>query len=355
MKITFFIGSMQRGGAERVISILAERYRSLGWSVSIVMLLHDIVEYDLHEQIHIEKLIGKHKSYVKNAAYWFRSIRNYLKTEKPDRVVSFIGRINALVLTASLGLKLPIVISERNDPKHDGRGKMMQWYCNRIYHTAKAIVYQTQYEKSCFDKALDKIGCVIPNPVNVSATHSGTEFSNVIATAGRLVPQKNQAMLVSAMALVHEEYPEAKCEIYGDGALKEELAEQIHKLSLGDTVTLKGSVTDIHERLAQCGLFVMTSNFEGLSNALIEAMMVGLPCITTDYPGARELIEDGKTGIVVPMDDAEQLARAIKALLNDPEKCRQLAQAAQSSAAQYRAAEVIERWEKVIGGTENVH
>ncbi len=348
MKISFFIGSMCRGGAERVISILANDYCQRGWDVDIVLLLQSAVEYDLDSRIRIVDITKKAGGYVQNAPRWLGGIRRYLKERKPHRVVSFIGRINALVLTAALGLKLPIVVSERNDPKRDGRGAMMQKYCNLIYRRAKKIVYQNEHEKSCFDKTLEDKGCIIPNPVSVAATREGA-LPPVITTAGRLIEQKNQKILIDAMALVHKTYPEVTCRIYGEGNLRETLQAQINELGLTDVVTLEGNVKDIHARLANCGIFALTSNFEGLSNALIEAMMVGLACITTDYPGAAELITDGENGLVVPMNDVDALAAAIEKLLANENGCADtLAKQAQQNAQQFRAETVLNKWHSVI-------
>ena len=349
MKISFFIGGMRRGGAERVISILANDYCARGWDVEIVLLLQNAVEYDLDSRIRIVDITKKSGGYLKNAPRWLGGIRKYLKDRKPDRVVSFVGRINALVLTASVGLNLPIVISERNDPKQDGRGAFMQWYCNRIYHRAKAIVYQNEHEKSCFSTSLEKKGCIIPNPVSVVAEKADNRTT--VVTAGRLIEQKNQKILVSAMAQVHKAYPDVKCRIYGEGNLRALLQTQIDELGLQDVVSLEGNVKDIHARLSQCGIFALTSNFEGLSNALIEAMQVGLACITTDYPGARELITDGENGLVVPMNDADALAEAIVKLIENNNGCADtLARQGKQSADRFRADVVLTQWHSVIEG-----
>lgn len=348
MKITFFIGNMQRGGAERVISILANSYCEKGWDVDIALLLGTDVAYKLDERINVIDLCAGEGGYFKNALPWLVRIRKYLKSAKPDRVVSFIGRINALVLTAALGLKMPVIVSERNDPKHDGRGRAMQEYCNLIYKSADAIVFQNEYEKSCFSSSLDKKGHVIPNPVMVSAMHEGESFNRTVATAGRVRKQKNHAMLVDAINDVRAEYADVRCEIYGEGDLEEQIQNQIDSLGLSDAAHLMGNVTNIHERLKNCGLFVMTSEFEGLSNALIEAMMMGLPCITTDYPGADELIQDGANGIVVPRGDSKRLADAIKMLFADDDlRCR-LALAAKQSAEAYKKDVVLKLWADVI-------
>lgn len=348
MKISFVIGSLGRGGAERVISILANDYCSRGWDVDIVLMLKKAVEYPLDEHISIVDLTGPRSSYIKNALYWVKSIRTYLKERKPDRVVTFVGRINALVLTATLGMKQTIIVSERNDPKHDGRGKGMLWYCNCIYRLADKIVYQNAYEKSCFDKVLANRGYIIPNPIAVNTQKEDTE-EMIIATAGRLGPQKNQAMLIRAMAQVHEKYPEVKCRIYGEGALREALQQQIRALKLENVVTLEGNVSDIHERLAKCSIFVMTSSFEGLSNALIEAMMMGLPCITTNFPGVDELIASGENGLLVPLNDHMALAQQIERLIGDRAFAMKLANNAKEYAQQFRAEVVLQQWREVIG------
>lgn len=348
MKISFFIGSLGRGGAERVISILANDYRARGWDVDVVLMLKNVVDYPLNEGIRVVDITGSGSNYMKNALRWVKAIRKYLKDRKPDRVVSFAGRINALVLTATVGLKETIIVSERNDPKHDGRGKGMLWYCNCIYHRADKIVYQNAYEKSCFDKSLEDRGCIIPNPIAVNALKEDTQ-EMVIATAGRLGPQKNQAMLVRAMAQVHKKYPEVECRIYGEGSLREALQQQIRELGLENTVILEGNVSDIHQRLAKCGIFVMTSNFEGLSNALIEAMMMGLPCITTNFPGVDELITNGENGLMIPLDDHAALAQQIERLLGDPQFAKILGSNAKEYAQQFKAEIVLQQWHEVIG------
>jgi glycosyltransferase involved in cell wall biosynthesis len=223
----------------------------------------------------------------------------------------------------------------------------MQWYCNRIYRKAKAIVYQNAHEKSCFDAELADKGYIIPNPVKVSARREA-DAGKIVVTAGRLVEQKNQAMLLRAMARLRERDPQVKCRIYGDGAMRDELEQQIHEQGLQNTVSLEGNVSDIHERLAQCAIFVLTSNFEGLSNALIEAMMVGLPCITTDYPGARELIMHEQNGIVVPMDDDEALAFQMEKLLCDQKYAARLAQQGRSDSERFKAETVLQQWRELI-------
>jgi glycosyltransferase involved in cell wall biosynthesis len=349
MKISFFIGSMAGGGAERVISILANYYSDKGWDVDIALLLKNEVGYKLNEKINIVDLSGKSGSYFRNLFGWVRKIRGYLKKRRPDRVVSFIGRINALVLMSTFGMKIPIIVSERNDPKHDGRGDLMLKICNKSYgfKRCKAIVHQTKYEESCFAPSLAYKSHVIPNPIEVK-TEKGTPEKGRIVTAGRLGKQKRHTMLINAVAKLKDELPEIKTDIYGDGELKNSLQELIESKNMSDSIVLRGNVSNLHNQIANADVFVMTSDFEGLSNALLEAMMLGLPCISTNYPGADEVIFDGINGLLVPLGDEEELAKAIKRILNDGTLREELSNQALLTSMNYKKEVVLKLWESVI-------
>lgn len=349
MKITFFIGSMAGGGAERVISILANHYAEKGWDVDIALLLKNEVGYKLDESINIIDLNGKHSSYLKNAFSWVRAIRKYLKNSKPDRIVSFIGRINTLVLMSTFGIKIPIIVSERNDPKHDGRGNLMLKLCNMSYgfKRCKAVVHQTKYEESCFKASLTEKSYIIPNPIEVKAKREAPEKGRIV-TAGRLGAQKRHTMLINSATMLKEEFPEIKVDIFGDGELKNSLQELINTNGMTERINLKGNVSDLHNQISSADIFVMTSDFEGLSNALLEAMMLGLPCISTAYPGADEVINDGVNGLLVPMGNEEELAKAIKQILTDDELREKLSIEALKTAENYKKDVVLKLWENVI-------
>lgn len=348
MKISFFIGHMGYGGAERVISLLANDYAARGWDTDIVMLLSSDVAQTIDPRVRLVDLSLGGGSYFKRAPRWLGEIRRYLKKEKPDCAVSFIGRINALVLTAALGLKTRIIVSERNDPRHDGRGRAMLAYCDGIYPRAAAVVFQTRAEEVCFSDGVKAKGIIIPNPVSVEgAVRQPPETFRVI-TAGRLARQKNHKMLMDAMALVRREIPEAVCTIFGEGELRQELESYAAQQHMEDFVSLPGHSRSIHQEVAGASVFVLTSDYEGLPNALIEAMMLGVPCITTDYPGAEEVVEDGVSGFVVPREDAGALAEKLLILAKEPETAAALSAGGKNAARRCTLENVLGLWRDVI-------
>ena len=348
-RISFFIGTMHGGGAERVISILANHYCEKGWDVDICLLLDHKVQYELNRGIRIVDLTQVKGPYYKNAVRWMKSIRKHVRRSKPDVIVSFIGRINALVILSCIGINTPIVVSERNDPKNDGRSKVELEICNWCYKRAKAVVYQTEYEKSCFSKRLGN-GLIIGNPVEISDMPMHVERPFEIVTAGRLLPQKNHEMLIRAAASIRKTNPDVTLKIYGDGKLRTDLQALIESLGASEYITLLGNIKDLHRRINGAGVFVLCSEFEGLSNALIEAMMLGIPCISTNYPGANEIITHGKNGLIVPMNDTDRLTEAITCIFDDSALRSRLVEGALMSSERFEKRRVLKDWDRVIEG-----
>ena len=353
MKISFFIGEMGVGGAETVLAQIANHYAENKWDVEIVMLLGNQVareHFHLDERIKIVNLSNPGKSYFKNSFRWLKNINKHFKSFKPDVAVSFVGRVNAVVLTASLFNKIPIVVSERSDPHNDGRGETMLKYCDWVYKRANAIVFQTSYQKHCFSDGHEKRSHIIPNPINITQVNSSiNEDPYLIVTAGRLHPAKNHKMLIRAMSIVKNAFPVAKCKIYGEGGLMSELAQLIKAEGLQDTVFLEGRKDDIGNYIEKAKVFAMSSDFEGLSNALMEAMLMGKICISTNYNGVEDLIEDGKNGVIVPMDDEKAMANAIIGALSSTDGKYDLMRGkAKEKMIQCTPSHIMSRWDNVI-------
>ncbi|NMA66488.1 MAG: glycosyltransferase family 4 protein [Clostridiaceae bacterium] len=343
---------MAKGGAERVISILANRYADKGWKVDIVMLLDDICEYKINERINLISIIGNARSRIMQLPKWIYGIRKYVLDYKPDRIVSFVARINLITLISCAGLEQKIVISERNDPKKDGRSFLVKYATFLLYPYSQVTVFQTKWAQSCFPITVKKRSVIIPNPISVD-TLAHVKKQKKIVSVGRLSPQKNHSMLLDAFALVHKDYPDYTLHIYGEGELRNVLTEQINDLLLTDRVFLHGVVSNIHKKIADAEMFVLSSDYEGLSNALLEAMMMGLPCISTDCAGSNEVIIDGENGLLVPVGNTEKLASAMKKLIENKELAANLGNNAKKSSETFCCESVIVKWEEVIEDENN--
>ncbi len=347
-KVAFFLGSMGRGGAERVISILANEYAKQGWNADIAILLSNIVDYELDEKIRILDFTGKTANRILRLPMWLKSIRNYVKTEKPDVIVSFVARINVLVLLACIGLKTKIVISERNDPTYDGRGAVTRLLTKLLYPKADKIIFQTQRVKAMFDKKVQDNGVVIPNPISV-ALEASEAGEKKIVSVGRLTKQKNQKMLIEAFAAAVKKHPEYSLTIYGEGDLRPELENKAKELGVSDKVFLPGNILRVHEEIANAEFFVLPSDYEGLSNALLEAMMMGLPCISTDCAGSDEYIESGKNGLLVPVGDGQAMKEAILYMIEHEEERKAFGKEAKRVSEIVSMENVMKKWHDVIG------
>lgn len=352
MKITFFIGRLAAGGgAEKVLTMLANHYSEKGWGVDIVLLLGSEVDsshFKLQHNINIIDL-SEGGSYWSNAFKWIRKIRNQIKKTQPDVIISFIGRINALVLTSLFGVKIPIIVSERNDPKNDRRGKLLYAYCKWVYRFASILVFQTKYQQNCFPPQYANKSIVIPNPIEILPKDENIKEEHLVVTAGRLNSQKNHHLLIDSIGMVKKEIPDVRCKIYGEGKLRKELQDKINSYDLSKTITLEGKKSTVTSYISKGTVFVMTSNREGLSNALMEAMMLGMVCISTDYPGVEDIIEDGITGYVIPRGDKKALANKIIYVLNDKDgRNSMISENARAKMIKNESSIVLSKWDEMI-------
>jgi GalNAc-alpha-(1->4)-GalNAc-alpha-(1->3)-diNAcBac-PP-undecaprenol alpha-1,4-N-acetyl-D-galactosaminyltransferase len=351
-KIVFFLGGMSRGGGERVLSILANQYAEDGWDVSIVQLLSSAVEYPLHPNIKNIMMCRENKKRVFNICYWLSNIKKFVKKEKPDIVVSFFCRINILVL---LGIrkkdrkKMRVVLSDRSDPRHDGRGKIASLLANVLYPKADKIIFQTSDAKKFFPMKVQKKGVVIANPVKILANLIDFDKRDkTIINVARLDKGKNHQLLIKAFSIVHQQYPDHQMMIYGEGPERSNLQALISNLKLDGSIHLPGNVLGVQQEVAKSSVFVLCSNYEGLSNALMEANALGIPCISTAVFGANDVIRDGYNGYVVPIEDVDALASKLIDVLSDDGKRREMAKNCLEVAETYKYEKTIKQYKDSI-------
>lgn len=345
-KIVFVIGSMARGGAEKVISILANQYSKRGYQVYIMMLLRNEVGYELSDDINLIDL-STSKSRIRSAFFRIKHLRSNIINIQPSVVISFAARINVLTLMSTLGLNIPVIVSERNDPYMDGRSKLVDILINILYPKSKKVVFQTKRSMSYFNKEIRDRGVIIPNPISISCTSSTTKNKKIV-NVGRYTEQKNQALLIKAFNLISKEFPEYKLFLYGEGELRNDLQQLINNLELRDKVQLMGNILNLHDEISDSEFFVLSSEYEGLSNALLEAMMMGIPCISTDCAGADEYIDDGISGLLVKDANDKKLYFAMKKMIENDNMRNQIGINGQKSVQKCRVENIINVWDKYI-------
>ena len=346
-KIAFFIGSLNRGGAERVISILANHYAEIGYQVDVVLLLDNIIGYKLNENVNVINYSGNGISKIKRVPYWIKTIRRYVKEAKPDVLVSFCVRLNVFVLLASSGLKVKKIVSERNDPSTDNRGKFMDIMTKILYPKVNKVVFQTEKAKGFFKKLTN--GVIIPNPIIVQANEKKVN-PNKIVSVGNFRSVKNHKLLVKAFYKFHKYNGDAILNIYGDGETFEEVKDLIKTLNIQNNVILHGSIPNVIEEIADASIFCLSSNSEGLSNALLEAISLGIPCISTDVAGASEYIVDGESGYIVPVGDEDAFAERLIKLYNDKDLLIKFSKKSKEMVKKCSYDTVISKWDEVILG-----
>lgn len=345
--------SMGNDGAERVLSELSREWIKDGNKVSIIQTGAGNygVSYDLPKEIEIINIRANSK--IKPIRY-LQEIKKTISIlrERPNAtVVSFIVASVFICGVASFFVKNRIVVSERNNPKECPSGKMQQNLRDWAFCHADVCVFQTQDAMKLFPKKAQKKGIIIPNPINgnLPAPFTG-ERRKAIVAACRLHPQKNLPMLIDAFSLLHKEYPEYCLEIYGQGKERASLETQVSKLGLESAIIMPGFASDIHQKMLDATMYVSSSNYEGISNSMLEAMGMGVPTIVTDCPvgGARMVIRDGVNGVLIPVGDTVAFYRAMKKVIEDQTFAKIISNEATKVNDIYPIAKISKRWIEVF-------
>jgi glycosyltransferase involved in cell wall biosynthesis len=230
------------------------------------------------------------------------------------------------------------------------KGKEIQQFINEIYKRAKLFICQSKMVADYYTSVPDAIKRIIPNPVEPkNLPERRPPVPNRIVAVGRLSLQKNFAMLINSFNNVYKDFPGCKLDIYGEGEIRGQLEKQIDDLGLNDVVTLCGAKTNVQEHIADADLFVMSSDYEGFPNALLEAVAIGLPVISTAFPTgvAYELITDDN-GIIVPVNDEGAMTDAIRNMLSDKDRLEAMGKNSHESAKKYYTENIIKMWEDAL-------
>lgn len=361
-RILFHINSLGKGGAERVLTVLARYFAQDGCEVSIVTLWRAENEYEIPDGVKRINL-GDKKSAGGRAALAIRrftDLRGLIKKENPDIVISFCMKANFRSVFSMLGIKIPLLISVRSDPQIDYAPH--KFLTKRMEKRAAGCVFQTKDAQAFFGERLQRKSRIIWNPIdekylpeNRKNADSGEKDGGdiVIVTVGRITFEKNQLMLLKAFNRIKDKFPSAKVRIYGEGeggAAWKEMDAYIRQNKITERVEFMGQCSSLEKEIKSASLFVLPSNYEGMSNALMEAMVMGLPVIATDCPcgGCATLIEEGVSGFLVPIGDDEKLAKAMERVLSDKELAGRLSENAGKLSEKAKPQRIYEEWKNYV-------
>jgi GalNAc-alpha-(1->4)-GalNAc-alpha-(1->3)-diNAcBac-PP-undecaprenol alpha-1,4-N-acetyl-D-galactosaminyltransferase len=359
MKVTLVIYGLTGGGAERVMSIIANYWVSKGWAVTLLMLVPPTTQsfFPLDPRIQLKSLDVAGKSANRLAAItntWKRVqvLRRAIIASKPDVVISFMNSVNVYAILACWRSNIPIIVSEHMYPGSNDANKIWQWIMKVTYRYADLVTVLTQNALPFYPAKEGYRAIVMPNPVvapEPSMSADRVLQSPSLIAVGRLHHQKGFDLLLKAFHKIHAKYPDWQITILGEGSLRSDLEQLRSKLKLIDRVHLPGLVSNVPEYLNQADLFVMPSRFEGFPMALCEAMAYGLPVLSADcLSGPRDIIEDGINGVLVKTEDIDALATGLEKLMSDPAKRQQLAKNAPDILDQFGVEQVMEIWQQAI-------
>ena len=332
--ILFLIASIGGGGAERVGTRLVSEF-SKNHNVYLMYFNFKEKTFPISPNVHLipffvtNELKKEFYPKVKDS-----NLIRILEIEKVRRrynidiTISFLFSPNTFNIKAEGGgIK---ILSERNDPTAKGESYFKEM--SLAYEKADKVVFQTNYVKNKFSSEIKKKGIIIPNPICVSCLADKIPKKKIVAV-GRLIEQKNHELLIKSFAIFHKIHKEYYL---------------IYDLGIQNYVNFKGFCDDVHEKIKDAEIFVLSSNFEGMPNALMEAMMMGLPCISTNCSSLPEIIDNEKNGILVEKDDVSGLARAMLRLSEDEVLREKLGKNAMRKSEEWKLDKIVKKWETLF-------
>lgn len=397
-RVMFVLPCMKGGGAERVAALLANEFHKAGIETSVVLTSstpESVIRVDLDEAVPLKCLcdvptkenifgfLGRRIAHICSAtvckcyeklkkavpaswaylSFWsqygneIKKLRSILRKDPELRVISFLQPSIPMTVLAARGLPNRIIISERGDPRRLMKKRYGYKFVEKFYSRADRVVFQTFDAKNAYPECISKKGVVISNPIkaDLPLPYSGERNKN-ITTFCRISAQKNLPVLFEAFWMLNRDHPEYKLRVIGD-ALNEEgvqieaqLKQFVRERGLMNTVVFEPFMTNVHEAMISDAMYVNSSDYEGISNAMLEAMAIGLPVVCTDCPigGAKSTITDGVNGLLVPIGDSERLYQAMKRLVENPDFAESLSKNATTLREELKLNRIAQEWLELL-------
>jgi glycosyltransferase involved in cell wall biosynthesis len=348
---------MSSGGAERVISEMSNYWAKKGIEITIVTIgvtKNKKDFYFLEPSVkRVDLSLNPPKSKIMAYINFFRllwRIRVFVKKSRPSVAISFINTANIIMLLALFDLKIKKIISDRTDPHGDKVGFLIK---KLIYPLSSTLVIQTDSVRKFYEPISNLQISTIPNPLNkpIMENNKGFKFKKkTIVAIGRLIDAKGFDLLIEAFYNISKSNFDWNLVIFGEGKERVSLEKLIEKYNLKNRVFLPGVIDNPRNTIIDADIFVLSSRKEGFPNVLIEAMSVGLPCISFNCPsGPSEIIDDYKNGILVEAENINELQNSIKVLIESELLRKKLGnRAKQDSIDKFYIENIMNKWEKLL-------
>jgi glycosyltransferase involved in cell wall biosynthesis len=357
-RIALVISSLTSGGAERVLTTMANFWAAAGRDITVITMTgeDDRPFFPLADQVRRIALdtasaSGSPARAVVNNLRRLRRLKLAIVDTRPDVVISFLDTTNVRTLLAARNLRVPVIVTEHTDPALKRLHPV--WHRLRLltYPQASRVVVLSESSKCYFPAGIRRITEIIPNPVRIEPAEGEIvrPHRRQIVALGRLAPEKGFDMVIDAFASIAPKFPEWELVIWGEGTERSALTRQRDRLDLTDRIRLPGRTCAPHHELRRADLFALSSRREGFPMALAEALACGVPAVAFDLPsGPRDMIRPGIDGLLVPPGDIGALAMAMADLMADPARRGEMARQAPHILERYGVARVMAIWDELL-------
>lgn len=348
--VVFVIPRIGKGGAERVVVNIANQMARDGYSVSIYTILSGEENYRLAAGVNHVHLNVNDRNKLLRMIKRFLKLRSMIKHSDASTVIAF-DRYYGIFGALFTGKR--VIGSERNDPYSNMPMHSIQKYIRDwLYKHVDYMVFQTEYAQNYFSDCIKKHSTIIPNPVSTDMLPSpfmGNRDKRVV-TACRLTEQKNLPMMIDAFASFCRKHEGYQLVVYGEGHLLEYLKKYAAERGVEKQVLFPGYVDNLPEKINSATMYVSSSDYEGISNSMLEALALGMPVVCTDCPagGAAMVICNGDNGYLVPVKQAEEMAKAMCRVVEDEKHTFEISQKAIGVRMTFSIQEITKQWENIL-------
>ena len=352
-KLMIITGSLGQGGLEKMTVMVANYYAKKGWGVRVLTLLqnNDEVFQKFEPEVEVNNFKTADDIFAnkkKIIVPWLKFLRRELKDFNPTSILCMTFKIGALASLAYRKTRNRIVVREISDPLSPTRSAKENKLLEFLVRHAKGFIFQTEWEKSCFGKKTQSKSKVIGNPCHIGFDPDYTFDNRIVCTSRLTYVQKRYDVALKIFEAVTEKYPHMIFEIYGTGGDEDKIKEEASKLKASSKIKFMGAQKNIPEKIKGARCFLMTSDFEGLSNSLLEANLSGVPCVSSDWPGVDSIIENNVNGLIYKRQNIEEAVAKVEKIIENDGLCLELTQAGVARRSEFEAEKILRKYAEVI-------